>query len=110
MINSIPIQRTTVNMATGAEKTETVAVPLVTQVRPGCCTACGLKHAPDEPHNLRSMVYQYTFYVEHGRWPTWSDALAHCSDALRQFWITELTARGEMAGGENGLITQEQQA
>ncbi|CAM3961335.1 hypothetical protein [Serratia silvae] len=71
--HGIPIQKTTIDMATNCvEKTETVAAQVVTSVRPGCCEACGMKHAPDEPHNLRN------------------------------FWVTELTARGEMAGGENG--------
>lgn len=101
--HGIQIQKTTIDMATNrVEKTETVVAQVVPSVRPGCCEACGIKHAPDEPHNAKSMMYQYTFYAEHGRWPTWHDALAHCSGAIRQFWITELTARGEIAGGENG--------
>lgn len=33
-------------------------------------------------------------YNQHGRWPTWGDALAHCSKEIRYIWRKELMARG----------------
>jgi hypothetical protein len=101
MIKTIPIQKTTVDMATGCvTQTETVSAQLLTSVRPGCCEACGTEHAAGEPHNQQSLTYQYNFYADHGRWPTWSDALAHCSDAVRQHWEKELVARGVNIEGD----------
>lgn len=50
------------------------------------CPECGTDHPHDQPHNRDSMVYQYQFYGTHGRWPTWSDAMAHCSDEVKAAW------------------------
>ena len=61
---------------------------------PGTCPECAVKHDPSQPHNLQSLAYQYHFYDEHGRWPTWFDAMAHCSDSVKEFWVTALRERG----------------
>lgn len=60
------------------------------------CQVCGHKPAPgaDEPHNAQSLYYQYSFYADHGRWPTWRDAIRHCSEPLRVAWEGELRKRG----------------
>lgn len=50
---------------------------------PGTCPECGVKHKPEEPHDRGSIAYQYSFYNKHGRWPTWADAVAHCSDEMK---------------------------
>lgn len=47
----------------------------------GTCPQCAQIHAEDEPHDAGSLAYQYWFYNEHGRWPSWNDAIAHCSEA-----------------------------
>ena len=60
----------------------------------GTCPECATKHDPEQPHNQRSLYYQYHFYNEHGRWPTWSDAMAHCSEDIKQFWTAELQKHG----------------
>lgn len=57
----------------------------------GSCPACGHDHPPEQPHNVESMYYQYRFYGLRQRWPTWADAVAHCSDHVREHWQTELT-------------------
>ena len=44
------------------------------------CSVCGSIHDPGFPHNTRSLQYQYSFYAQYGRWPTWEDAMAHCSE------------------------------
>jgi hypothetical protein len=49
----------------------------------GKCPECGVAHSPDMPHDNRSLFYQYHFYKQNGRWPTWDDAMAHCSDEVK---------------------------
>lgn len=63
--------------------------------RDGRCAECAVKHEPEEPHNAQSMAYQYQFYAQHRRWPTWADAVAHCSPEMKTAWKTELENRGE---------------
>lgn len=62
--------------------------------KPDVCQSCATKHDPGMPHNQQSLYWQYHFYGQHGRWPTWADAMAHCSKGMREFWIRELGARG----------------
>jgi hypothetical protein len=64
------------------------------KTRPGVCSECGRDHAPELPHDCDSLVYQYKFYDEHGRWATWEDAMDHCSDEMKEFWKGELRKRG----------------
>jgi hypothetical protein len=61
---------------------------------PDVCQECATKHEPEEPHNAQSLYYQYSFKAEHGRWPTWKDAIAHCSEEVKEAWTKELKARG----------------
>jgi len=63
--------------------------------KPGTCPECAVEHEPSYPHNKQSLYYQYHFYAEHKRWPTWEDAMAHCSDEMKAFCRQELTAAGE---------------
>jgi hypothetical protein len=57
---------------------------------PNVCQECGVDHKPELPHNQQSLYYQYRFYGQHGRWPTWDDAMAHCTEDMRQKWSTAL--------------------
>lgn len=61
---------------------------------PGVCSQCGRDHAPAEPHDQQTLAYQYAFYAEHERWPTWGDAMAHCSPDVQALWREGLRARG----------------
>ncbi len=60
----------------------------------GICPECAMKHDPKQPHCLGSRDYQYRFYSQHGRWPTWEDAMAHCPQEVKDFWMRALRARG----------------
>lgn len=60
----------------------------------GTCPECATKHAPELPHNQQSLFYQYKFYNEHGRWPTWNDAMAHCADTVKELWTQTLKECG----------------
>jgi len=63
--------------------------------RPGVCQECAVDHPIDAPHDRNSLCYQYSFYNKHGRWPTWEDAMAHCSEETKSLWRPELIKRGE---------------
>ena len=67
---------------------------LLGRVPEGTCPECAVNHPPEQPHNLQSLTYQYRFYDQNGRWPTWEDAMAHCSDEVKAFWIEKLREHG----------------
>ena len=60
----------------------------------GICPECAVEHDPEQPHNRDSLEYQYKFYDQHGRWPTWADAMAHCPEEVKKIWTQELKKRG----------------
>lgn len=87
----LPVQCETVDAATGKSiKTEMVGFQIM-PARAGTCAVCGVKHEPYMPHNAQSMFYQYRFFGQHGRWPTWSDAIAHTTPEMQTAWKAELT-------------------
>jgi len=57
---------------------------------PDACQECAKKHAPEMPHNQQSLYYQYKFYQQHGRFPTWDDAVAHCAVEVKVAWMKVL--------------------
>lgn len=61
---------------------------------PDVCQKCAVDHPEEQPHNQQSLFWQYWFCGANGRWPTWGDALAHCPDNVRKYWIHELRERG----------------
>lgn len=62
--------------------------------KPGTCVECATEHDAAMPHNQQSLAYQYKFYEANGRWPTWHDAMAHCTSEMKERWTTELSALG----------------
>lgn len=60
------------------------------------CQVCATEHRPEEPHNKQSIFYQIKFQAQHGRWPTWTDAMSHCQPDMKAAWTAELKARGEV--------------
>ncbi len=63
------------------------------------CSECGREHDEGLPHDLQSMVYQYAFRNRTARegderWPTWLDAMAHCTPATRGLWISAMREHG----------------
>lgn len=61
---------------------------------PDKCSVCASTHLPAEPHNQMSLYYQLSFRLQHGRFPTWEDAMAHCDPDVREIWTEELIAAG----------------
>lgn len=62
--------------------------------KPGVCQECAVDHDPKLPHNKDSLYYQTKFQMEHGRAATWEDAMAHCSNEMKEYWRNELRKRG----------------
>lgn len=60
----------------------------------GTCEMCATDHDPSMPHNQQSLAYQYKFYDVNGRWPTWKDAMEHCTDEVKKYWIAALKEKG----------------
>lgn len=98
-MKTIPIQKTTIDMATGASTTEAVQASLLPPPA-GTCQECGRAHPAEAPHDAQSMYYQYAFYGQHDRWPTWADAMAHCPPFIRDQWTRLLTERGITVGND----------
>jgi len=61
---------------------------------PTMCQVCAVLHRVEEPHNRQSLFYQLWFYQREGRWPTWQDAMAHCSADVQAVWQRELATFG----------------
>ena len=64
--------------------------PIVLPPSPELCQVCGFNHSEELPHNPESIYYQITFNMEHGRLPTWDDAMLHCTDELKIKWAEML--------------------
>jgi len=64
------------------------------KLKPGQCAECATVHTPEMPHNQQSLFWQYHFRELNGRWPTWNDALAHCSPEMKAQWIAALAKHG----------------
>ena len=60
----------------------------------GVCTECAIDHEKEAPHNRDSLFYQYYFFNQNGRWPTWKDAMEHCDHEMRAKWCEALIKRG----------------
>lgn len=66
------------------------------------CPICAEKHLPEQPHNALSLYYQYRFYGIRDRWPTWADAMAHCSEQMQTYWRGALKAAGHWTEPTHG--------
>ena len=73
---------------------------LLGKVPDGACPLCAVKHDPAQPHNQQSLAYQYKFYDQNGRWPTWADAMAHCTKEVKAYWTEELKKHGVVVEDE----------
>jgi hypothetical protein len=71
----------------------------------GLCPECATAHAPEEPHN-RCLFYQMHFHGQHGRFPTWEDAWAHCTDEVKEICREALRSMGYRPDGTRIEIRQ----
>jgi hypothetical protein len=70
----------------------------------GKCQECAVDHDPALPHDQQSLYYQYSFFGKHGRWPTWEDAMAHCTDEVKKLWTEAMAETCEERGLPNPMI------
>lgn len=94
---TVPVESQTIDLESG-EVVETRTTHWTLKPPPEtACQTCGHNpaHQPDEPHNKQSFYYQYAFYGEHKRWPTWKDAMAHCDPETQQKWEQQLRQMGK---------------
>ena len=82
----------TIDMQTGEVKSEKRNAMTLLGPAPDKCQECAVDHAHDAPHDQQSLYYQMRFHATHGRWPTWSDAMAHCTEEVKTHWRRELVA------------------
>lgn len=68
------------------------------KVPEGHCAECITPHEPAAPHNQQSLHYQMAFKEQHGRWPTWHDAMRHCDEKMKALWLAELAGHGVIVG------------
>lgn len=64
------------------------------------CGKCGVRHAPQAPHKLSSILYRVGFKKEWGREPTWHDAMRHCPQSVKDKWTVGLMAKGVLLGSD----------
>ncbi|MFN6560070.1 MAG: hypothetical protein RMY28_009700 [Nostoc sp. ChiSLP01] len=55
---------------------------------------CAVEHDVDQPHDATSFYYRFLFKNQYGRDVTWSDAMLHCPEEIRQLWTENLTKVG----------------
>ncbi len=72
----------TVNTQTGEVTSEQQNAMTLLPPPADVCQACAVDHPHDQPHNQLSLHWQYWFYARHNRWPTWTDAMAHCTEEV----------------------------
>lgn len=77
---------------------------------PGKCQECAVAHKPEEHHNKDSLYYQMAFRQKHGRWPTWADAIAHCSEAAKGAMKQILEEKGVWSEPVENLTEEERTA
>jgi hypothetical protein len=68
---------------------------------PDTCHECGRAHDCRQAHDNQSLIFQYRFYSKRGRWPTWKDALAHCTPDMQKEWEEELRKLGRWTEPES---------
>lgn len=77
----------------------------ITAPGPRMCPVCATLHDVGDPHDRDSLYYQNLFYKKHKRFPTWQDAMRHCSESEKRKWRKRLELRGvslDAPAGEDG--------
>lgn len=69
---------------------------------PGHCPVCAGTHEKDMPHDRDSLYYQFRFRRKYKRFPTWEDAMSHCSEPTKERYREYLKKKG-IAPEETGV-------
>jgi hypothetical protein len=76
---------------------------------PDKCPCCAVAHPPEQAHDATSMFFAFWFQENHGRSPTWNDAIAHCPPEIKTSWTQHLLKMGIDPGSTDkrgGISTQ----
>ena len=76
---------------------------------PDRCPCCAVAHPPEQAHDATSMFYAFWFQENHGRSPTWNDAISHCPPEIKASWTQHLLKMGIDPGSTDkrgGIKTQ----
>lgn len=103
-MKTIPTLVTVIDTQTGKTSVKLGEYKLMPPAKKDVCQTCAHDHTPDLPHNAQSLYYQYGFFSEHARWPTWKDAMKHCSAKMKEDWERELRARGVWSEPDEGEL------
>jgi hypothetical protein len=93
-MKTIKVPTKTVDMETGKTTKSGITDFKLMPPPKNVCQTCAVDHHPDQAHNAQSLYYQYAFYADHGRWPTWEDAVAHCPPEMKAMWEAHLRQLG----------------
>lgn len=99
-VRRVPVVVSTVDVETGETEENVLSAELLPPA--DGCPICGAKHHPKLPHNRDSLYYQLAFEANLGRGPTWADAMAHCSESMKQQWRQMLIERSAWTAPSNG--------
>ena len=66
----------------------------ITAPVPGACPICATKHDAHDPHDRDSLYYQNQFFKANKRFPSWWDAMSHCTDMTKTVWVDKLKKHG----------------
>lgn len=71
---------------------------------PRTCRICATAHRPEQPHDRDSLYYQNWFFKRYRHFPSWADAMAHCTEAVQAEFTATLAKRGIAIekGGDDG--------
>lgn len=83
--------------------TQQVGAMTLLPAKEGTCPECAVAHDPTIPHDQQSLYYQMRFYGQHHRWPTWNDAMAHCSPEVKAATRKVLKEKGIPCGREETI-------
>lgn len=67
---------------------------IILPAKDGTCPICAVDHDPRLPHNKDSLFYQMSFYQKNDRFPTWKDAMEHCSEDVKKQFTDALKEHG----------------
>ncbi len=92
-VKKLPTTMIEVDLETGEETVHAITMDLLPPPA-DCCQVCGASHDERAPHNQQSLYYQTAFHADHGRSPTWEDAMEHCSEEVKKITISVLEENG----------------
>ena len=58
------------------------------------CPVCADRHDTALPHNRNSLYYHMVYYRRTGTFPSWRDAMSHCSESVQAAWTKKLKESG----------------